>query len=185
MPAYSFKKRFVMPIRVGLGLIGLTDPETGIEVPCELVLDDGAKTPHAFDPMRDLDPPIRPKRQTIRAEGKRRHARLGETLQLYTAMRTKQCKLIGKARCTAVVPITINFEYRYQPDWPAGRIEFGDERAQWSENPPMHVCQGQENLDNFARLDGFEGWAEMRDFWDEEHGLGEFKGVLIRWEPLP
>ena len=35
------------------------------------------------------------KRQTIRAISRRRHAIPGETLQLYTGMRTKQCRLIG------------------------------------------------------------------------------------------
>jgi len=41
------------------------------------------------------------KRQTIRADRKR-HARLGEALQLYTGMRTRQCKLIGRATCNAL-----------------------------------------------------------------------------------
>jgi hypothetical protein len=92
-------------------------------------------------------------------------------------MRTKQCFLIGRARCIDICSISINFDYRYLPDWPAGRIETG---------PPalMRVCQGQENLDRFARMDGFADWAGMREFWREQHGLAKFVGVLIRWKPL-
>jgi hypothetical protein len=173
MVAYSFNSRFVEPIRAGLGLIGMFHGKQ--EIPCEFVIDDGDTKARAFDPERDLDPPIRPKRQTIRAIGRRRHAHPGETLQLYTGMRTKQCRKIGEARCVSVDPIRIDFKYRYHPSWPAGRIEWGD---------PFHVCQGQENLNNFARQDGFLDWNEMLVFWGEEHGLGEFRGVMIRWEPL-
>jgi uncharacterized protein YqfB (UPF0267 family) len=48
------------------------------------------------------------KTQTIRADRKR-HARPGEDLQLYTAMRTKQCKLIRVARCTQIVSVMLSF----------------------------------------------------------------------------
>lgn len=70
MVAYSFKKRFVGPIEVGLGR-DLTEP-----VP-------------VFP---------RPKLQTIRADRKR-HARPTEILQLYYGMRTTKCRLIGVAKC--------------------------------------------------------------------------------------
>ncbi len=46
------------------------------------------------------------KRQTIRAERKR-HARPGEELQLYTGMRTKHCKLIARVMCVGIRPITL------------------------------------------------------------------------------
>jgi hypothetical protein len=40
------------------------------------------------------------KRQTIRAFGKRRHAYVGEPIQLYVGMRTKQCaKIIPDQIC--------------------------------------------------------------------------------------
>lgn len=76
MVAYSFKRRFVVPIQVGLGQVERID---GTE--------------------------YQPKRQTIRADRKR-HARPGEELQLYCGMRTKGgCFLIGRARCVSVEPI--------------------------------------------------------------------------------
>ncbi len=48
------------------------------------------------------------KTQTIRAERKDgRRPKVGDTLKLYTGMRTKACRLLAVGRCTAVVPITI------------------------------------------------------------------------------
>jgi hypothetical protein len=135
MVAYSFKGRFVDPIRVGLSQVSLS-----------------------FD--------CRPKRQTIRAIGKRRHARPGETLQLYCGMRSPQCFKIGDARCTEVLPIRIVVGKHTLPTELAGK----------------HIGGG--HLHDFARADGFEHGEDMHAFWLDEHGLGEFKGVLIRWEPL-
>lgn len=86
MVAYSYKKRFYAPIRVGLGL--------PIEPIPNLPIAAGVK--------------IRPKRQTIRADRKR-HARPGEELQHYCGMRTKSCFLIGRARCTRVRSIEMRF----------------------------------------------------------------------------
>lgn len=110
-----------------------------------------------------------PKRQTIRNVGRRRHARSGEVLQLYTGMRTKQCRKIGEAICKGVEPIRIFVE--------SGVVDLPE--SCWS-------YQGAE-LDNFARQDGFQDWADMRQFWRDEHGelvrLGPFVGVLITWEP--
>jgi len=110
------------------------------------------------------------KQQTIRAERKR-HGRPGEELQLYTGMRTKRCRLIGRANCFSVWPITIDIERR--------EIEYAD-----------RIISLQQDLDAFARTDGFADWWEMRDFWKEAHRKGlttlshdnkPWRGVLIRW----
>lgn len=100
-----------------------------------------------------------PKMQTIRAD-RRRHARPGEELQLYYAMRTKQCRLIGRARCLDVTPIEINVRH------------------------PRLTINLDIDRDAFAQADGFIDIQDMHRFWRSEHGLGLFKGVLIRWEPL-
>lgn len=68
-----------------------------------------------------------------------------------------------------------DFEYQYVPSYGPGRIEWGN---------PFHVCQGRENLDNFALADGFADWAEMKTFWQKEHGMLPFSGMLIKWEPI-
>lgn len=86
MVSYSFKRRFVNPICVGLGFDA--EPEWA-----------GTTFVPKF---------IAPKRQTIRADRKR-HARPGEELQLYCGMRTKGCFLIGRARCASVHKVKLDF----------------------------------------------------------------------------
>lgn len=141
MVAYSFNPRFVEPIRVGLGY--------------KLVMGD-----------------VAPKRQTIRAhkKGRGRHAQPGEELQLYCGMRTRQCFLIGKARCIDVQLIFIVVEA------PLIRIGPGIGRS----------YQRVSELDEFARGDGFADWREMALFWYEHHhaDMNDFHGVIIKWEPL-
>ncbi|MBR0693603.1 hypothetical protein [Bradyrhizobium lablabi] len=119
MVAYSFRRRFVDPIRSGA------------------------------------------KRQTIRAVGKRRHARPGETVQLYSGMRTKQCIKIGDARCIYV-----------QPMWIGVR------------NDSFSLRDIVIDADAFARADGFTSISDMHAFWLREHGVGNFEMLLIKWEPL-
>lgn len=139
MVAYSFKRRFVTPIQAGLAI----------------------SHPTYFGP-------VLPKRQTIRAD-RRRHARPGEEVQLYCGMRTRQCFLIGRARCIAAQPI--EFRFARKEIWIDGPI-------------PQHV-RTTASLDEFARGDGFRDFDDMRSFfWATEHGAEFFNGVLIRWEPL-
>lgn len=128
MVAYSFKARFVEPIRAGT------------------------------------------KRQTIRNERKR-HARPGEEVQLYTAMRTKQCRLIGRAVCFAVTPIRIEF---FRLGRPMPGITVGDRLP----------IVARDDRDSFAWRDGFTDWDDMVEFWRAEHGtVDAFTGVLIEWTP--
>lgn len=106
------------------------------------------------------------KRQTIRAPRKR-HARPGEEIRLYTGMRTQYCKLIASVRCLDVKPIAILFD--------------ADPRNEHVLVPGVTW----QTLDHFARQDGFAAWAEFKAFWAEHHpGTNEFRGVLIRWQPL-
>lgn len=145
MVALSFKRRFVEPIRVGL--------------------------------MRDeyliALAPFYPKRQTIRAERKDgRRPKEGETLQLYCGMRTRQCFLIGKARCLFSCDITLLFDDDPEME---GVVSPGFGLAQW----------GYNSLDAFAQGDGFKDWQELKSFWAAEHPtIREFVGVITFWEPL-
>lgn len=151
MVAYSFNKRFVAPIRVGLGL-----------------------------PVDEEIPP-EPKRQTIRAIGKRRHARPDEVVQLYHAMRTKGCFLIGTALCSSVEPIDLYLN--------ADVVRVGALDRPGNPVRAYTAADGSTGmLDAFARADGFGDWGEMKEFWREEHGdlkrLGPWTGLLIRWRPI-
>lgn len=163
MVAYSFKRRFVDPIRAGLGI--------AIE-PWKIVAVVGAKTgPLAVGDAVTFPTPA-PKRQTIRAD-RARHARPGEEVQLYCGMRTKSCFLIGRARCTRTESIQLYFHK------PGTRIDSVRSVATgW--------LQGEKQLDAFARSDGFDDWNQLREFWNVEHdGIRAFDGRIIFWEPLP
>jgi hypothetical protein len=127
----------------------------------------------AYSFKKQFGPPILAgtKAQTIRADRKR-HARPGEELQLYTGMRTKHCKLVARARCLDVTPI----QMRFGLTWCVGI---------WLDGRPMASAL----FDVFARADGFADMEAMRRFWWAEHppediNVLDFKGVLIRWTPL-
>lgn len=110
-----------------------------------------------------------PKLQTIRAVGKRHHAPVGGHLQLYYGMRTKKCFQIGVARCWNVSPIKIHFGVV------GGR-----------EPPWVTIDDGPvDDLDAFARKDGFPAWSELDEFWSIHHpGVHDFAGLLFRWERI-
>lgn len=105
------------------------------------------------------------KYQTIRAP-RRRHARTGETLQLYTGQRTRACRLIGRALCASVDPIALDLS-PHAPRVTIGRFALRD----------------RPQLDAFAELDGFADWTALVSFWGRHHdpALTQFEGVLIRW----
>lgn len=158
MVAYSFKERFINPIRVGLGL----DP----------FLDIHEKL------VGDAEVEISPKRQTIRAIGKRRHARPGEILQLYYGMRTKWCRQIGVARCVSVEGVILKWS-----EWPAFMTYDVAEREPgvWRRVGNIRPIL---DMEEFARADGFGCFDDMAKFWLEEHGPETFEGKLIKWEPI-
>lgn len=104
------------------------------------------------------------KRQTIRSERKR-HARAGEALQLYTGMRTRQCSLILRTVCLDVAPVRLRFN---RGAVVLSGVEITDPR----------------DLDDFARADGFQDWRDLFTYWGVMHPQAVvFDGVLIRWTP--
>lgn len=104
------------------------------------------------------------KRQTIRG-GRKRHAKQGEELQLFTGMRTRQCRLIGRARCITVQRVIIAIR--------ADAVHF----------PLLLVTLTDlADLDRFAQRDGFSDWRDMCAWWSLAHpGVAEFDGFLIDW----
>lgn len=106
---------------------------------------------------------------TIRAERKR-HARVGEPIQLYQGMRTRYCKkIVEDPICTAVLPIMLDVLPKG-----FGIIEIGKPR--WL----LH-SHGQ---DQFARCDGFADIEDMHAFWLKSHGEGVFRGFWVLWGDL-
>lgn len=103
------------------------------------------------------------KRHTLR-DDRKRHARVGEELQLYVGMRTRSCELIGRATCTGVLNLSIDFDTR--------RVEFAS----------GHAITTPDDTDAFAVADGFSDWRDMEKFWAAEHpGLKQWSGVMIQW----
>lgn len=99
------------------------------------------------------------KKQTIRAFRKdNRDPQYGDALQLYTGMRTKQCRKLRDAKVARVTAVDIY------------------------ENGVVHGDRGltPRELENFARNDGFPSFGHMTDFFKAEHGL-PFRGLLIEW----
>lgn len=110
------------------------------------------------------------KRQTVRAHRKdgRPHCRVGDTLKLYTGMRTKACRLLGEAEVIRIAPVCIRdigmtLDGRWLPTSLASRDQI-------------------DPTDNeFAEADGFSSFVEMADWFQNAHGL-PFEGVVIYWD---
>lgn len=103
------------------------------------------------------------KRQTIRAHRKR-HARPGEPVQLYTGMRTRHCrKLISPDPiCLSVASVDLDIE--------GARFKIAGQ--------PWY-----DMTEAFALADGFQNIDAMLAFWRQNHGAEMFHGVMIQWEP--
>lgn len=129
----------------------------------------------AYSFQRQFIGPIerREKGQTIRAPGKRRHAQVGDQLQLYFAMRTQHCrKIIADQICTRVDQVRLDLRF--------GVITIGPL------DDPMrcHFMADRRDADRFAVLDGFENWEALVAFWAQFHpGVEQFEGVMPGWLP--
>lgn len=140
MVAYSFRSRFVDPIMVGLGLA----------------------PPHARD--------VPPKMHTVRAIGKKRHARPGEVVQLYTGLRTKSARLIATAVCTRTAPIMIDFSALSTTEGVVAVLIDGT------------LLTEKETI-AFVRSDGFRTITDFVEFWYGTHDFDKlFEGIIIYWE---
>jgi hypothetical protein len=105
------------------------------------------------------------KLQTIRQKAR---CQTGSALQLYTGMRTKNCRKLADAVCLSVTPVIINscsiiLNGAQLPIGNALRDELGD-------------CDN-----DFARKDGFDGFVEMAKWFENRYGLLPFEGVVIKW----
>ena len=103
------------------------------------------------------------KRQTIRLLRKdgRMSCFQGDTVVLYTGMRTKGCRKLLDATCESIDPITIKA------------------------NGTVKLC-GQvlhrDTVEEIARADGFSDKAAMMEWFEKTHDF-PFIGYLIRWSP--
>ncbi len=100
--------------------------------------------------------------QTIRPPRKR-PIKVGDTLYLYTGMRTKACRKLGEVEVESVAQIQIR-----------------NERDVWVNSKQLDVDQRL----SLAAKDGFDWFSEMADWFDRRYGL-PFNGALIRWNQTP
>lgn len=118
------------------------------------------------------------KDQTVRGNRKR-HARVGEPMQLYTGMRTKHCRKIMSPDpiCAVVIPILIEVDATFSEI--ISSIELGG-----------HALP-DDTIESFAIRDGFVQDADssarrcMGQFWLKHHSTKQpwfdFDGVVLRW----
>lgn len=132
---------------------------------------------YSFHPMFSEPVATLVKRQTVRGNRKR-HARPGELIQLYTGMRTRQCRklLTPDPVCLDVRHIEIVID----AGWPFLLSSIAIEGV------PLSLGE----MEAFAWDDGFRASSDgeaalfqMGQFWLSKHGVGTFEGVVIRWEP--
>jgi hypothetical protein len=133
---------------------------------------------YSFAPQFIAPIEARTKLQTVRAH-RRRHARVGEPIQLYTAMRTKQCRKLVNPD-----PICIRV-------WDIRIAVDASERRVIGAISLDGALLNQPEMEAFAQSDGFVADADssalrrMGEFWLKAHAnLGReflFEGVCLRW----
>lgn len=138
------------------------------------------------------------KRHTLRLprEGRSRHARPEQPVQLYTAMRTKHCRQLGRAVCRLQMPVVLQMTGRGMC---IARREGAAPRSKVADLAPIvrllleHPAGWglyHDRMDEFARTDGFADAAEMARYFEapaasEVPGEGAFvlDMDLIAWSP--
>lgn len=102
------------------------------------------------------------KRHTMRPQRKR-HAHLGEPIQLYCGMRTRNCfKILDPDPiCIRVAPIVL---------------------GPWGIELDGIETRDPHELNRYAQTDGFESWRELRRFFILTYGKGTWEGVFVEWE---
>ena len=100
------------------------------------------------------------KRQTIRKQRKQPF-KLGETLYLYTGLRTKKVKKLMEIKCKSIEKVKIR-------------------GTGITLNSGEIIRYQYYRADLYAQDDGFKDFNEMRDWFKKTHGL-PFEGILIKW----
>lgn len=106
------------------------------------------------------------KTQTIRRTAR---CKPGDALQLYTGQRTKACRKLRDAVCTAVIPIEIR-----------DTEMFLDGRRVLAGNAYRDSYEDHDN--DFAKADGFDSFMDMADWFRDRYGSLPFHGFVIKWK---
>ena len=115
------------------------------------------------------------KTQTIR---KSNRFKVGDTVQLYTGQRTKQCRKLGEGVVEGIYPFRITRATRLGLSR-RKVLAFFRKGARHFSNQGERKNSTQLALE-IAMADGFADAEEMGDFFEKLHGL-PFDGWLIKW----
>ncbi len=108
------------------------------------------------------------KKHTIRA-ARKYPDRPGDTLYLYTGLRTKEAKLLAEVECVKVEQINI---------WPVIRA-LGSLKSMAISIDGVDLDDSE--CEHFARRDGFKSLSEMMKFWTTPKTRLPFSGQIIHW----
>ena len=111
------------------------------------------------------------KTQTIRKRGKKNPPSVGCRIQLYTGMRTKNCRLLCTPVCTSVEVIEIRSHFKHVLIGTPSGDSYQFNRLT------------DTTIEKLAKDDGFESAEAFFEYF--KTGRGDyFSGFLIRWEPI-
>lgn len=133
------------------------------------------------------------KRHTLRLPRAKGHARPGQRVDLYTALRTKHCRLLGRAPMALQMPIAVSFLGDEFYIWRRAGDALIVEEHRWALFDLIHALALSRagafltapEAESFARADGFEDLAAMRAFFaaDRIDGDCQLDMTLIAWAP--
>lgn len=134
------------------------------------------------------------KRHTLRAPrlGRQGHARPEQPVHLYTGMRTRHCRLIGRAVARVQIPVLLHWDgavlmlSRREGAVPRSRVAALAPIVRALMDRPLGFTLRGEEMDEFARTDGFTDAAHMAAFFDPPRDPGLFTQelILIGWSPV-
>lgn len=96
----------------------------------------------------------------------------GNTLHLYTGLRTKKAKLLMRVPCVKIEEIEFRRDSIIppgRPSWMRFRIIINDALLHYDE------------VEAFAKRDGFSSFSEMIVFWKEAERTFPWRGHIIHW----
>jgi hypothetical protein len=134
------------------------------------------------------------KRHTLRQPrlGRQGHARPEQVVHLYTGMRTRQCRLIGRAVARVQIPVMLHwdgaalFVSRRDGSVPRSRIADLAPIVRTLMERPYGMTLRGDDMDEFARADGFADAADMAEFFEPPAEPGLWVNpelLLIGWSP--
>jgi hypothetical protein len=110
----------------------------------------------------------------------------GNTLHLYTGLRTKKAKLLMRVPCVKVEDIWIEAPKIIHAPVPFARYDVWHDT--WFPLYCAVTIDGHEldysEKDQLARRDGFSSFQEMLNFWTRPKNRLPFLGHIIHWREL-